>query len=61
MGASIKLKSQSILIHQLLNIEPPTPSASYLPHTFIKLSNFCDIGSIRWRAISVLVTLEAKE
>jgi hypothetical protein len=27
----------------------------------MELNNFCDIGSIKWKATNVLATLEAKE
>jgi hypothetical protein len=37
------------LIHSSLNIEPLTPNTPYLPHSFTKLSNVCNVGSDTWR------------
>jgi hypothetical protein len=40
------------------NIHPLTIKTPYISHSFIELSNFCNIGKARWRATNVLGTLK---
>ncbi len=40
---------------------PPTPNTPYLPHSFIELSNFCKVGSARWRATNFLWSSNEEE
>jgi hypothetical protein len=40
------------------NIHPLTVKTPYISHSFIELSDFCDIGKARWRVTNVLRTLK---
>jgi hypothetical protein len=46
------IKDFKLEIQICFNPPPPplTPKTPYLPHSFIELSNFCSVGSARWRA-----------
>jgi len=45
--------------HQTLN--PFKPNTPYLPHSFIKLSKFRNIGSSSWRVANILWALEIEQ
>ncbi len=52
-----KKKSQNLNLFSLTQyqtLKPFTPNTPYPAHSFTKLNNFCNVGSVRWRATNVL-------
>jgi len=53
-------KFYSILICLSMNIEPLTLNTPYLPHSFIKLNNFCGIANVRWKIMTIIWSSKTK-
>jgi hypothetical protein len=56
-SATIKNFELEILIYfrsLIQTLNPFKPNTPYLPHSFIKMSKFQNIGSSRWKATNIL-------